>query len=72
MGRCAVDAKAQSSGLGRFLVRDAILSTLAAADRIGVRILLVQALHEHAAASYQEARLQTFPHDLVAPVSAAG
>lgn len=54
MGRLAIDVKAQGSGLGRFLVRDAILSTLAAADRIGVRILLVHALHEQAATFYEK------------------
>lgn len=48
MGRLAVDRKAQGSGLGRSLVRDAILSTLAAADRIGVRLLLVHALQQAA------------------------
>lgn len=52
LGRLAVDRSAQGSGLGRMLVRDAILSTLAAADRIGVRLLLVHALHEDAAAFY--------------------
>lgn len=50
IGRLAVDVSAQGSGLGRHLVRDAILSTLVAADRIGVRILLVHALHSRAAA----------------------
>lgn len=49
MGRLAIDREAQGSGLGRFLVRDAILSTLAAAERIGVRVLLVHALQEQAA-----------------------
>lgn len=50
LGRLAVDSKARGAGLGRLLVRDAILSTLAAAGRIGVRLLLVHALHEQAAA----------------------
>lgn len=54
MGRLAIDITAQGSGLGRFLVRDAILSTLAAADRIGVRILLVHALHQQAASFYEK------------------
>jgi len=63
MGRLAVDATAQGSGLGRFLVRDAILSTLAAAGRIGVRILLVHALHEHAATFYQKLGFMPSPTD---------
>lgn len=63
MGRLAIDAKAQGSGLGRFLVRDAILSTLAAADRIGVRILLVHALHERAAGFYEKLGFKRSPTD---------
>lgn len=63
MGRLAFDAKAQGSGLGRFLVREAILSSLAAADRIGVRILLVHALHEQAAAFYEKLGFKRSPTD---------
>lgn len=63
MGRLAIDTKAQGSGLGRFLVRDAILSTLAAADRIGVRILLVHALHEQAATLYEKFGFKRSPTD---------
>jgi GNAT superfamily N-acetyltransferase len=63
MGRLAVDAAAQSLGLGRFLVRDAILSTLAAADRIGARILLVHALHPRAAAFYERMGFKRSPTD---------
>lgn len=63
LGRLAIDTKAQGSGLGRFLVRDAILSTLAAADRIGVRILLVHALHEQAAPFYEKLGFKRSPTD---------
>lgn len=49
LGRLAVDRQAQGSGLARLLVRDAVLSTLAAADRVGVRVLIVHALHAQAA-----------------------
>lgn len=63
MGRLAIDTEAQGSGLGRFLVRDAILSTLAAAGRIGVRILLVHALHEQAAAFYEKLGFKRSPTD---------
>lgn len=63
LGRLAVDRKAQGSGLGRLLVRDAILSTLAAADRIGVRILIVHALHEEAAAFYSTLGFAPSPTD---------
>lgn len=63
VGRLAIDSKARGSGLGRFLVRDAILSTLAAADRIGVRILLVHALHEQAATFYEKLGFRRSPTD---------
>lgn len=63
IGRLAIDTNAQGSGLGRFLVRDAILSTLAAADRIGVRILLVHALHEQAATFYEKLGFKRSPTD---------
>lgn len=63
MGRLAVDTRAQGLGLGRFLVRDAILCTLAAAERIGVRILLVHALHEQAATFYEQLGFNRSPTD---------
>lgn len=63
MGRLAIDTKAQGSGLGKFLVRDAILSTLAAADRIGVRVLLVHALLEKAATFYEKLGFKRSPTD---------
>lgn len=63
MGRLAIDAQAQGSGLGRVLVRDAILSTLDAADRIGVRILLVHAPHERAAGFYEKLGFKRSPTD---------
>lgn len=63
LGRLALDRRAQGSGLGRLLVRDAILSTLAAADRIGVRLLLVHALHERAANFYAALGFKPSPTD---------
>lgn len=63
MGRLAIDVKAQGSSLGRFLVRDAIFSTLAAADRIGARLLLVHALHERAASFYEKLGFRRSPTD---------
>lgn len=63
IGRLAIDIRAQGAGLGRLLVRDAIISTLAAADRIGVRILLVHALHEQAAGFYERFGFRRSPTD---------
>lgn len=63
LGRLAVNRKTQGTGLGRLLVRDAILSTLAAADRIGVRLLIVHALHDEAAAFYAALGFKPSPTD---------
>jgi predicted N-acetyltransferase YhbS len=63
LGRLAVDRSAQGTGLGMHLVRDAILSTLAAADRIGVRVLLVHGLHAEAAAFYASLGFVPSPTD---------
>jgi predicted N-acetyltransferase YhbS len=63
LGRLAVDRKVQRSGLGQMLLRDAILSTLAAADRIGVRLLIVHALHAQAAAFYSALGFNPSPTD---------
>lgn len=63
LGRLAVDSAAQGSGLGRLLVRDAILSTLAAAHRIGVRVLLVHALHQQVANFYESLGFRRSPTD---------
>lgn len=63
LGRLAVDRRAQGSGLGRLLVRDAVISTLSAADRIGVRMLLVHALHDRAASFYTSFGFDRSPTD---------
>lgn len=63
LGRLAVDSAAHGSGLGRLLVRDAILSTLAAAHRIGVRVLLVHALHQQVANFYESLGFRRSPTD---------
>lgn len=63
LGRLAVDRQAQGSGLGRLLVRDAVLSTLAAADRVGVRVLIVHALHAQAAGFYGTIGFKLSPTD---------
>ena len=44
LGRLAVDRTLQGQGIGRALLRDAVLRTLQAADVIGVRGQLVQAI----------------------------
>lgn len=43
LGRLAVDRAEQTSGLGRHLVRDAILRSISAAEIVGARILIAHA-----------------------------
>lgn len=52
MGRLAVDRSQQGKGIGRALLKDAILRTLKAADIAGMRALLVHALDEEAVKFY--------------------
>jgi predicted N-acetyltransferase YhbS len=63
LGRLAVDHEAQGSGLGRQLVRDALLSTLAAAERVGIRVLLVHAVNDSAARFYLKLGFMPSPTD---------
>lgn len=53
MGRLAVDRTQHGMGLGRALLRDAILRTLRAAEIAGMRALLVHALDDQAARFYR-------------------
>ena len=53
LGRLAVDVSVQDQGVGRGLLRDAILRTLNAAEIAGIRAILVHALDETAAAFYR-------------------
>lgn len=53
LGRLAVDLDFQHQGLGRVLLRDAVLRSLQAAYIIGVRAILVHALSDEAKAFYE-------------------
>ncbi|WP_239380225.1 MULTISPECIES: GNAT family N-acetyltransferase [unclassified Frankia] len=52
LGRLAADAKEQGRGLGAHLLRDAITRIVSAAEIVGVRALLVHALHDQARQFY--------------------
>jgi len=52
LGRLAVDRKDQGRGLGSHLLRDAITRAVIAANIVGVRALLVHALHVQAREFY--------------------
>lgn len=61
LGRLAVDQKWQGKGIGSDLLQDAILRTLQAAEIVGIRALLVHALHERAGQFYEKAGLSRSP-----------
>lgn len=74
MGRLAVERTRQGRGLGRALLKDAILRTLKAAEIAGLRALLVHALDEEAAAFYRHHGLVASPMDplvLMLPLDSA-
>lgn len=52
LGRLAVDQALQRHGLGADLLHDAVLRALRAAQEIGARVLLCQALNDHARRFY--------------------
>jgi len=53
LGRLAVDRSQQGRGLGRALFRDCALRVAQAADTIGIRGIVVQAISDQAKAFYQ-------------------
>jgi GNAT superfamily N-acetyltransferase len=63
LARLAVDASVAGGGIGAWLLRDAMIRTLAAADTIGVRALLVHAIDDQARVFYLRHGLQPSPTD---------
>jgi GNAT superfamily N-acetyltransferase len=64
LARLAVDSSAQKSGLGRALLRDALIRVEAAADEIGVRALLIHAKDDSARDFYMRcAEFEPSPTD---------
>lgn len=61
LGRLAVDRSMQGIGLGKGLLRDAILRTLQVADEVGVRVLLVHAIDEAALDWYRQFGFEPSP-----------
>ena len=72
LGRLAVDERFQGYGLGATLLRHAMELTVVAADAVGIRLLVVNALDERAAAFYRRFGLEpspTNPLDLMITVN---
>ncbi|MGH3266937.1 MAG: GNAT family N-acetyltransferase [Trebonia sp.] len=63
LARLVVDLSVTGRGLGAWLLRDAILRTLAAADTIGVRAMLVHAHDDDARRFYLRHGLEPSPSD---------
>lgn len=63
LGRLAVDRSFQGKGIGRALVRDAGQRVIQAADTIGIRGLIVQALSAEAKAFYEQVGFEPSPLD---------
>lgn len=63
LGRLAIDAGFQGRGLGRALLRDAVLRTLQAADIAGIRAMLVHAISDEAKRFYERCGFQASPVD---------
>lgn len=53
LGRLAVDQREQGSGLGAFLLRDALIRCIRAAEAIGARAVMVDAISDEAIAFYR-------------------
>jgi len=63
LGRLAVDRDWQGRGLGRSLLRDAVLRTLQAAEIIGIRAILVDAISDEAKKFYERHGFTVSPVD---------
>jgi GNAT superfamily N-acetyltransferase len=74
LGRLAVDETYQGRGMGRGLLRDAILRCLQAAEIAGIRAILVHAISEGAKRFYESCGFSVSPLDpmtLMIPVADA-
>jgi GNAT superfamily N-acetyltransferase len=63
LARLAVDQRHQGAGLGRSLLQDVLLRCVAAADAIGVRVLLVHAKNKRAKVWYEQYGFEESPTD---------
>jgi GNAT superfamily N-acetyltransferase len=63
LGRMAIDKRAQSMGIGRGLLKDAILRTITVAKQAGIKALLVHALSDEARKFYLQCGFIESPLD---------
>ena len=62
LGRLAVDRRHARAGLGKAMLRQAIQRTLDVSRTAGVRMLVVHAIDDEAAAFYARHGFRPFPH----------
>jgi GNAT superfamily N-acetyltransferase len=63
LGRLAIDKRLQERGIGRALLRDAVLRTMQAAEIAGIRAVLVHAISEDAKRFYERCGFQASSMD---------
>jgi GNAT superfamily N-acetyltransferase len=63
LARLGVDQSHQGKGLGHALLQDAMLRANAAAEELGIRLMLVHEKHEWASRSYQRFGFEESPTD---------
>jgi GNAT superfamily N-acetyltransferase len=63
LGRLAVDQAFQGKGIGRALIRDAGYRIIQAADTVGIRGIIAQAISENAKAFYEQVGFSPSPLD---------
>jgi GNAT superfamily N-acetyltransferase len=63
LARLAVDSSVQGRGLGAWLLADAMSRSVGAAERVGIRALVVHAIDERASAFYAKHGLTPSPSD---------
>ncbi len=61
IGRLAVDRSVQGNGLGRALLKDALLRVTKASDLVGARAVLVHAVDQEAVPFYARYGFRSFP-----------
>jgi GNAT superfamily N-acetyltransferase len=63
LGRLAVDKEEQGTGLGKALLKDALIRMECAADILGIRAVLVHAIDSRARAFYEKFDFEPCPDD---------
>jgi GNAT superfamily N-acetyltransferase len=63
LARLAIDRAEQRAGIGRALLKDALLRTAQAADIAGIRALVVHAKNEEAGRWYEQFDFEPSPTD---------